>query len=81
MLLRVANWLCEPFKIEGDQLDEKGHKQKEALQLWKRNPIECIRKLIGNPAFQNKMCFAPEKAYKDPDGKNRIFDEMWTGDW
>jgi hypothetical protein len=23
----------------------------------------------------------PKKAYKDPDGKNRIFDEMWTGDW
>src|SRR5882724_12608725 len=27
------------------------------------------------------MRFAPEKAYEDSDGKNRIFDEMWTGDW
>jgi hypothetical protein len=27
------------------------------------------------------MRFAPERAYKDPEGKNRIFDEMWTGDW
>jgi len=26
------------------------------------------------------MCFAPERAYEDPEGKNRIFDEMWTGD-
>jgi hypothetical protein len=27
------------------------------------------------------MRFAPEKAYEDSDAKNRIFDEMWTGDW
>jgi hypothetical protein len=27
------------------------------------------------------MRFAPEKAYEDPEGKNRIFDEMWSGDW
>jgi hypothetical protein len=49
--------------------------------LWKRDPVECIGELIGNPAFRKKMCFAPEKAYKDSDAKNRIFDEMWTGNW
>jgi hypothetical protein len=80
-LPRVAKWLCEPFEIEGDQLDEKGRKHKETLHLWKRDPVECIRELIGNPAFRNQMRFAPERAYEDPEGKNRIFDEMWTGDW
>jgi Plavaka transposase len=80
-LPRVAKWLCEPFEIEGDQLDETGNKRKEILHLWKRDPIECIRELIGNPAFRKKMCFAPERVYEDLEGKNRIFDEMWTGDW
>ena len=80
-LPRVAKWLCKPFEIEGDQLDEKGRKHKETLHLWKRDPVECIHELIGNPAFRNQMRFAPERAYEDPEGKNRIFDEMWTGDW
>lgn len=43
--------------------------------------MECIRELIGNPAFRNKMQYAPEKVYEDLDGKVRILDEMWTGDW
>jgi hypothetical protein len=80
-LPRGTKWECEPFEIEGDELDEKGLKRKEILHLWKRDPVECIRELIGNPAFRNQMRFAPEKAYEDPEGKNRIFDEMWSGDW
>ena len=55
--------------------------EKETLHLWKCDPIECIHKLIGNHTFQNNICFAPERAYKDIEGKYRIFDEMWTGDW
>ena len=78
-LPRGTQWECESF--EGDELDEKGLKRKEILHLWKRDPVECIRELIGNPAFRNQMRFAPEKAYEDSDGKNRIFDEMWSGDW
>lgn len=43
--------------------------------------MECIRKLISNPAFCEKMKYVPEKVYKDKDGKVCIFDEMWTGEW
>ena len=43
--------------------------------------MECIRELIGNPAFRDKMQYVPEKVYKDCDGNVRVFDEMWTGDW
>jgi len=62
-------------------VDEKGVKQKEILHLWKRDPVGCIRELIGNPAFRDHMQFAPQKAYEDCEGKNRMFDEMWSGDW
>lgn len=53
----------------------------EDLELWKRDPVECIKDLIGNPAFRDLMSYVPQQAYTDAEGKNRIFDEMWTADW
>ena len=50
-----TQWECEVFEIEGDELDERGLKRKETLHLWKHDPVECIRELIGNPAFRNQM--------------------------
>jgi hypothetical protein len=47
--------MCEPFEIVGDERDEKGKLRTEILHLWKRDPVECIRELIGNPAFREKM--------------------------
>ena len=76
-----AKWICEPFEITGDERDENGELRREVLHLWKRNPVECIRELIGNPAFREKMQYVPEKVYEDRDGNVRVFDEMWTGDW
>jgi len=37
--------------------------------------------LLGNPAFKNHIKCAPERKYKDAEGKIRVFDEMWTADW
>jgi hypothetical protein len=54
----------------------------EKLELWRRDPIECVRELMGNPMFKDVLKYAPEKAYLDPEGKNgRIYDEMWSADW
>lgn len=53
----------------------------EDLELWKRDPVDCIKELIGNPSFQNHVAYVPERAYTDKAGMNRIYDEMWTGDW
>ena len=74
-------WDCKPFEIIGDELDEKNQQRSEIIYLWKRNPVECIKELIGNPAFQNNLCYTPEKVYEEIEGKNRVFNEMWTGDW
>ena len=65
----------------GDEKDEKGEFHHEILHLWKRDPVECICELIGNPAFQDHMQYIPEKVFEDKDGNMMIFDEMWTGDW
>ncbi|KAG1734399.1 uncharacterized protein EDB91DRAFT_1238423 [Suillus paluster] len=53
----------------------------EQHELWQRNPVECVRDLIGNPAFKDYLSYVPEKVYADAQGKMQVYDEMWTGDW
>ena len=53
----------------------------EDLELWKRNPVSCIKELIGNPAFKDHISYVPERVYADKAGLNQIYDEMWTADW
>ncbi|KAF8873161.1 hypothetical protein BD779DRAFT_1452149, partial [Infundibulicybe gibba] len=53
----------------------------EEVELWKRDPVECVKELIGNVAFRENMKYALTKIYEDEDGKNRGYDEMSSGDW
>ena len=53
----------------------------EKLELWRRDPVDCVRELLGNPALKNHMKYAPERLYEDVEGKSRVFDEMWTANW
>ncbi|OCH87280.1 hypothetical protein OBBRIDRAFT_691715, partial [Obba rivulosa] len=80
-LPRATEWECEKLDAVGDQLDENGNPRTETLELWKRNPIECIQELSSNPAFYEHMRYAPERLYGDPMGKERLYENMWTGDW
>lgn len=65
----------------GDRVSEDGKIMHETVELWKRDPVECVKELIGNPSFREVMSYSPERAFVDEAGLNRIFDEMWTGDW
>jgi hypothetical protein len=67
--------------ITGDLIGEDGKPLTEEVELWRRDPVECVRELIGNPAFKDYISYVPEKAYRDEEGKERIYDEMWTGNW
>lgn len=79
-LPRGPGWSCEQFELVGDVKDEHGQFRTETLQLWKRDPVDCIKELVGNPAFKNKMKFAPERVYEDK-GKTCVYSETWTADW
>ncbi|KAI6016622.1 hypothetical protein BKA83DRAFT_4473351 [Pisolithus microcarpus] len=68
-------WRCELVHTHGD-LEDIGYEEGgdedhtidgDDLELWVRDPVACIRELIGNPAFHGEIAYAPEK--------------MWTGDW
>ncbi|KAJ6548353.1 hypothetical protein B0H19DRAFT_1298935 [Mycena capillaripes] len=76
-------WKCEIVTAAGNRLDENDEMMKEDLELWMRDPVECIKELMGNPAFHDYMAYMPEHVYSDKTGaeSSRIFDEMWTANW
>ncbi|KAJ6617165.1 hypothetical protein B0H10DRAFT_1797920, partial [Mycena sp. CBHHK59/15] len=47
-------WQCEMFEIRGEKDVHRKFKTEE-VEFWKRNPVECIRELMGNAAFCDKM--------------------------
>jgi Plavaka transposase len=53
----------------------------DELELWRRDPVECIKDLLQNPAFRDVMAYAPERVYRDKEGKRQVYDKMWTSDW
>lgn len=70
------------FAAEGDVVDETtGKRRVQTFELWKRDPVECIKELVGNPAFKEHLRYAPERMFEDHQGERPIIDEMWTAEW
>jgi hypothetical protein len=67
--------------VKGDLTDANGDSRIETLELWHRDPIECIGELLGNPFFRGKQQYAPRRVFRNKDGTNREFGEMWTAEW
>ena len=79
---QAAKWSCDIIMSPGNQFTDEGQRvPPERLELWRRDPVECIKELMGNPIFEKSLEYAPQKHYMDKDGNNRVFDEMCTGDW
>ncbi|KAF8874590.1 hypothetical protein BD779DRAFT_1613547 [Infundibulicybe gibba] len=75
-------WTCDIVTARGNRLNDDGEPMPvERLELWRRDPVECIKELLGNPAFKESLRYAPERVFADPEGNVRVFDEMWTADW
>lgn len=67
--------------IEGDLKDEDGQLKTEDIELWRRNPVECLQELLGNSAFREHLQYGPIQLHGNGEGTQRIYDEMWTGEW
>jgi hypothetical protein len=74
-------FFCTPLKVKGDLTDANGDNRIETLELWHRDPIKCIAELLGNPFFRGKQQYAPRRVFRNKDGTNQEFGEMWTADW
>ncbi|KAF8868528.1 hypothetical protein BD779DRAFT_1397671, partial [Infundibulicybe gibba] len=70
------DWECEIVTVPGDQCREDGEIVGEEMELWYHNPVECIKELLGNPAFKDSISYVPERVYTSSDSNDRIYDEM-----
>ncbi|KAJ7612278.1 hypothetical protein FB45DRAFT_875154 [Roridomyces roridus] len=81
-----VKWRCKRLNTRGNvpDLDKDptgATMRREENELWWRDPVECVKELIGNPAFRDAMRYAPEQLYADAAGTIEVIDEMWTGSW
>ena len=76
-----ADWVCDIVTVAGDRQGENGEMMGEELDLWYRNPVQCIQELIGNPAFEDNMVFELAQFFTDEECTNRLIDEAWTANW
>ncbi|KAG1837672.1 hypothetical protein F4604DRAFT_1885673 [Suillus subluteus] len=74
-------WSCKKVTVRGNCENENGELLEEEVELWSRDPVECVKELIGNPSFKADMAYTVARAYSDPAGEHRVIDEMWTADW
>ncbi|KIO21131.1 hypothetical protein M407DRAFT_29239 [Tulasnella calospora MUT 4182] len=80
-LPRGPRFSCETVTITGDVLDERGMRMKEEVDLWLRDPIECIEDLLGKVTLRDCLVYQPTRMYTGEDRQKRVYSEMWTGDW
>ena len=72
---------CQTITIAGDILDAGGQPMVEELEIFYRDPVECVHELLSNPAFPSALHYAPVQVYEDATCTEQIFNEMWTGQW
>ena len=77
----VPKWICEKFREEGDVVDILGNWEGKELHLYYRNILELIQELLENPDFKDQMHYSPSKMYTDNSKSERIYSEMWSGNW
>ena len=51
------------------------------MELWRRDPVECIKELLSNPAFNDCIEYEPKRLFEDPFGQKPIISEMWSAEW
>jgi len=80
-LPRSTEWSLRMVDVEGDIMGADGKLLMEEVELWLRNPLDCICELMANPNFADAILYEPQRVFDDEAGRERRFDEMWTGDW
>ncbi|KAG1811740.1 uncharacterized protein BJ212DRAFT_1301779 [Suillus subaureus] len=80
-LPQATKWKLRKINVVGNRTANDGQHEKEDLELWLHDLVDCIHELMSNPEFDGCMSYAPEKVFADKEGKTCMFDGMWTGDW
>ncbi|KZT53998.1 hypothetical protein CALCODRAFT_439359, partial [Calocera cornea HHB12733] len=50
------------------------------LEVWGRDPLDCIRELLSDPLLESSIDYAPRREYTDGAQTRRLYSEYATGD-
>lgn len=53
----------------------------ETFSMYSRDVVECIEALYGDTRFVRHMKHRPERHFKEGQPTERIYHDMYTGDW
>ncbi|KAG0700528.1 hypothetical protein DFH29DRAFT_983054 [Suillus ampliporus] len=53
----------------------------EAFDVYFRDILQCVKALFGDPELAPYLVFAPERHYSDEDQTQRLYHDMYTGNW
>jgi hypothetical protein len=79
--LAGPKWNVKAVTVTGDIIGPDNKPIVEKLELWFRDILGVIQELLGNHIYGMKLVFAPRKKFSDEEKTQRVYDEMWTGDW
>ncbi len=71
-----TDWKLEEITLTEDHLDGDGNNLTEKLELWYRDPVDCICELMGNLMFHDAMKYAPEKLFADSNRSTVVINKM-----
>ncbi|KAF8207692.1 hypothetical protein K438DRAFT_1755126 [Mycena galopus ATCC 62051] len=71
-----ADWKVKHIPVTGDITDESGQVMTETAELWFRDPVECVKELIGNPSFKDV-----KRQFVDAEGAEQLINEMSSASW
>jgi hypothetical protein len=72
MLPKGPEWRCKPC--------DSPYPTKKKVDLFYRNPLECIQSILSNPLVNNHIKFTPFRIYESAVSAMRIYTEWLTGD-
>lgn len=52
----------------------------QSFEVWYRDPLSVMERMIGNPSFANEIDYAPKKVYSTKTNERQYCDLM-SGDW
>ncbi|QRV99241.1 hypothetical protein RhiJN_27260 [Ceratobasidium sp. AG-Ba] len=69
-----AGWSVQALAIEGDR-------GVEIVELWLRDALEIIKRLLRNKRLGKFMQWKAIKKWRNPDMTDQVRDEIYTADW
>ncbi|KAG8788309.1 hypothetical protein FRC12_014695 [Ceratobasidium sp. 428] len=74
-------WKSEIITLTGNRFTRFGHRKKEKLEMHFRDPVEIMNDLLARPDFRDLLVFENRETYLDATLEERVYNEMWTGNW